>query len=142
MSSDAWWGNGGIIMSDKEPKQEIVLKDLLDGMAASTNVEEEYAPSTSIELTHEIVEAMFDESKIKMITDLSELEIKGLLKLHTLNEIVFDGKKSVISGLCKEIMLLKVSKNRGGRREMIKAIFSNSGASMDEPTSRFKRFLG
>jgi len=124
-------------------QKEIVLKDLLTGLATNVESEEEYAPSTSIELTHEIVEAMFDETKIKMITDLTELEIKGLLKLHTINQIIFDGRKSVISELCNEIMLLKVSKNRGGRREMIKAIFSNSGAGdFDESTSRFKRFLG
>jgi hypothetical protein len=133
-------------MSDEIPtpeQKEIVLKDLLTGLATNVESEEEYAPSTSIELTHEIVEAMFDETKIKMITDLTELEIKGLLKLHTLNQIIFEGRKSVISELCNEIMLLKVSKNRGGRREMIKAIFSNSGAGdFDEGTSRFKRFLG
>lgn len=123
-------------------KQAIVLKDVLNGMVANTESEEEYAPSTAIELTHEIVEAMFDETKLKMITDLTELEIKGLLKLHTLNEIIFSGRKSVISTLCNEIMLLKISKNRGGRREMIKAIFSNNGGMADESVSRFKRFLG
>jgi len=128
--------------NSQENGNEIVLKDLLTGLAAGTDSEEEYAPSTSIELTHEIVEAMFDETKLKMITDLTELEIKGLLKLHTLNEIIFNGNKSVISTLCNEIMLLKISKNRGGRREMIKAIFSNNGGMADESVSRFKRFLG
>lgn len=127
------------------PAQDTVdLKGLLEGMN-SMNVaggeEGEYAPATTIELTHEIVGAMFDETKLKMITDLTELEIKGLLKLHTINGIIFDSKKSVISNLANEIMLLKISKNRGGRREMIKAIFSNAGGMMDEGTSRFKRFI-
>lgn len=126
------------------PAQDTVdLKSLLEGMN-SMNVggeEGEYAPATTIELTHEIVGAMFDETKLKMITDLTELEIKGLLKLHTINGIIFDSKKSVISNLANEIMLLKISKNRGGRREMIKAIFSNAGGMMDEGTSRFKRFI-
>jgi len=123
-------------------ENKIVLKELLSEISNDNEGEEEYAPSTSIELTHEIVEAMFDENKIKMITELSDLEIKGLLKLNTLNEIIFEGKKSVISNLCNEIMLLKVSKNRGGRREMIKAIFSNSGGMQEESVGRFKRFLG
>ena len=76
-----------------------------------------------------------------MITDLSELEIKGILKLNLLNHIMFDGKKSILSFVSNEIMLLKVSKSRGGRREMIKAIFSNNG-EMEDSKSRFNRFLG
>lgn len=129
-------------MSDNDEKQTIELKTLLDGLSQNNEVESEMLPSTTIELTHEIVEALFEESKIKMITDLSELEIKGILKLNLLNEIMFDGRKSVLTFISKEIMLLKVSKNRGGRREMIKAIFSQGGADYDEGTSRFKRFLG
>jgi hypothetical protein len=130
-------------MSKEDTDTQVDLKTLLEGMSNLNNEKEdgEYPPSTSIELTHEIVEAMFDETKLKMITDLTELEIKGLLKLHVLNEIIFDGRSSVISKLSNEIMLLKISKNRGGRREMIKAIFSNSGEMMDEGVSRFKRFI-
>lgn len=129
-------------MSENQEKETIELKTLLAGLSENNVEEGELLPSTTIELTHEIVKALFEESKIKMITDLSELEIKGILKLNLLNEIMFDGRKSVLTFISKEIMLLKVSKNRGGRREMIKAIFSNTGGDMDEGTSRFKRFLG
>lgn len=126
-----------------EENATVDLKELLSGLSEGSAVsDEELAPSTSIELTHEIVEALFEESKIKMITDLSELEIKGILKLNLLNHIMFDGRKSILTFISNEIMLLKVSKNRGGRREMIKAIFSSGGGDMDESTSRFKRFLG
>jgi len=131
-------------LSDKKDNdsKSIELKDLLQGLSETRSSEEDYAPSSSIELTHEIVETMFNVEKIKMITDLSETEIHGILKLITINEIVFDGRKSIISKLCNEIMMLKVSKNRGGRREMIKAIYSGTGSGFDEPVSRFKRFIG
>ena len=127
--------------NDENPPS-VELKDLLEGLSTSNMSEDALPPASTVELTHEIVETMFDESKLKMITDLSELEIKGILKLSLVNEIIFGGKKSIISSMKNEIMLLKISKNRGGRREMIKAIYSGSGASYDEPVSRFKRFIG
>ncbi len=131
-------------MSEKknESPDTVDLKALLEGLSASGMSEEDMPPASNIELTHEIVEAMFDNSKLKMITDLNELEIKGILKLSLVNEIIFGGGKSVISIMRDEIMLLKISKNRGGRREMIKAIYSGSGAGYEEPVSRFKRFIG
>lgn len=115
------------------------LQTILESM--STDTEEEYTPSTPIELTHEIVEAMFDEQKLKMITDLTELEIKGMLKLHTLNAIIFEGRSSVLTMLADEIMMLKISKNRKGRAEMIQAIHSND-PEQNTVQSRFGRFLG
>ena len=127
---------------NKESKDSTELKDLLVGLSESGASNEEYAPSSNIELTHEIVETMFDANKIKMITDLTEIEIRGILKLSVINEIVFEGRKSIISKMCNEIMMLKVSKNRGGRREMIKAIYYGSAGGYDEPQSRFKRFIG
>jgi hypothetical protein len=130
--------------TEKEDKTAslIELKDLFEGLSQSNVSEEDLPPSSTVELTHEIVETMFDQTKLKMITDLNELEIKGILKLSIINEIIFDGKTSVISKMRDEIMLLKISKNRGGRREMIKAIYSGSGAGYEEPVNRFKRFIG
>jgi hypothetical protein len=132
-------------MSKKEKENSsnnVELKDLLEGLSQSSVSEEDLPPSSTVELTHEIVETMFDQTKLKMITDLNELEIKGILKLSIINEIIFNGKTSVISKMRDEIMLLKISKNRGGRREMIKAIYSGSGAGYEEPVNRFKRFIG
>jgi len=133
-------------MSDKKEKENssnnVDLKDLLEGLSQGGVSEEDLPPASTVELTHEIVETMFDQTKLKMITDLNELEIKGILKLSIINEIIFNGKTSVISKMRDEIMLLKISKNRGGRREMIKAIYSGSGAGYEEPASRFKRFIG
>ena len=130
-------------MADKqEESNDKNLKELLEGLSSNGISEGDLPPASNIELTHEIVETMFDDSKLKMITDLSELEIKGILKLSLVNEIIFGGGKSVISTMRDEIMLLKISKNRGGRREMIKAIYSGTGAGYEEPVSRFKRFIG
>lgn len=126
----------------KEVSNDVNLKDLLEGLSANGVSEEDLPPASNIELTHEIVQTMFDQERLKMITDLSELEIKGILKLSLINEIIFDGKPSVVSIMRDEIMLLKISKNRGGRREMIKAIYSGSGGGYEEPSSRFKRFIG
>jgi hypothetical protein len=116
-------------MSDesKEPKNPI--NDLLEAMNAPGNEDEDFVPTTDVELTHEIVQTLFDEEKLNMITSLSKRELSGIVKMYTINDIIHDGKDSVLTRMIHNFLTLKVSDNRLGRRELIQAII---GRQSDE----------
>ena len=129
-------------MTKKEPDPQTVdLQALLSGMSETGNGSDEYIPTTDIELTHAIVEQLFDDANIKMISDLTETEIKGILKLQTLNKMLYNGEPSLLSSVVDNLLVLKVSKNRQGRSELIKAISSTREGEADIKKG-FKRFLG
>lgn len=121
--------------------QTVDLQALLSGMSETGNGSDEYIPTTDIELTHAIVEQLFDDANIKMISDLTETEIKGILKLQTLNKMLYNGEPSLLSSVVDNLLVLKVSKNRQGRSELIKAISSTREGEADIKKG-FKRFLG
>lgn len=125
----------------KEP-EEVNLQDLLQSLADEETENAEYIPSTDIELTHEVVGQLFDETQIKMISDLSEPEIKGILKISLLNKILFAGQKTILTELIENLLTLKVSKNRLGRSELIQAISNTREEEDGSIKGRFKRFLG
>lgn len=129
-------------MAKKESEPQTVdLQELLSGMSETGNGSDEYIPTTDIELTHAIVEQLFDDANIKMISDLTETEIKGILKLQTLNKMLYNGEPSLLSSVVDNLLVLKVSKNRQGRSELIKAISSTREGEADIKKG-FKRFLG
>ena len=128
---------------DPEPLTEIGLKEVLEAFQTDTATELNLNPSNNIELTHEIVDKMFDSDKLDMITDVSDKEIQGLLRLSVVNKIFFDGKTSVLTSFMDNFKRLKISRNRQSRKELVKAIFSTSNTQDDnDNTSRFNRFLG
>ena len=120
-------------MTDKEePKNPI--NDLLEAMNATGNDDDEFVPTTDVELTHEIVQTLFDVENLNMITSLSHRELSGVMKMYTVNDIIHDGKESVLTRMIHNFLTLKVSDNRLGRKELIQAIIgrqsdevSNSG---------------
>ena len=120
-------------MADKEePKNPI--NDLLEAMNATGNDEEGFVPTTDVELTHEIVQTLFDVENLNMITSLSHRELSGVMKMYTVNDIIHDGKESVLTRMLHNYLTLKISDNRLGRKELIQAIIgrqsdevSNSG---------------
>jgi hypothetical protein len=115
-------------MTDKEePKNPI--NDLLEAMNATGNEDEDFIPTTDVELTHEIVQTLFDEEKLNMITSLSKRELSGVVKMYTVNDIIHDGKDSVLTRMIHNFLTLKVSDNRLGRKELIQAII---GRQSDE----------
>lgn len=131
---------------EDEPKptieQELTLRDALESMAVPVESDMTIQPTTSVELTHEMVQQMFDPDNLDMITDLTEKQIQGLLKMSILNHILFDGKESVLTIFMTTFKRLNISKYRLSRKEMVKAIFSTNGSIDDETaTSRFKRFF-
>lgn len=120
-------------MTDKEePKNPI--NDLLEAMNATGNDEDGFVPTTDVELTHEIVQTLFDVENLNMITSLSHRELSGVVKMYTVNDIIHDGKESILTRMIHNFLTLKVSDNRLGRKELIQAIIgrqsdevSNSG---------------
>ena len=120
-------------MSDKEePKNPI--NDLLEAMNTTGNEDDDFIPTTDVELTHEIVQTLFDVENLNMITSLSHRELSGVLKMFTINDIIHDGKGSVLTRMIHNYLTLKVSDGRLGRKELIQAIIgrqsdevSNSG---------------
>lgn len=122
--------------------EEVNLQDLLQGLADDEIENAEYIPSTEIELTHEVVGQLFDETQIKMISDLTESEIKGILKINLMNKILFNGQRSILTELTENLLTLKVSKNRLGRSELIQAISNTKEEEDGGIRGRFKRFLG
>ena len=115
-------------MADKEePKNPI--KDLLEAMNATGNDEEGFIPTTDVELTHEIVQTLFDVENLNMITSLTHRELSGVMKMYTVNDIIHDGKESVLTRMLHNFLTLKISDNRLGRKELIQAII---GRQSDE----------
>lgn len=129
-------------MAKNEEPEEVNLQNLLQSLSDDETENADYIPSTDIELTHEVVGQLFDETQIKMISDLTESEIKGILKINLMNRILFNGERSILTELTENLLTLKVSKNRLGRSELIQAI-SNTREEEDRSIKgRFKRFLG
>jgi hypothetical protein len=129
---------------EKEPETQVSdgLKELLEGLSNTGTGEEEYVPTTDIELTHEVVGQLFDDNNIKMVSDLNERQITGVLKLQSVNHILYDGKQSTLSVLIDNFLTLQVSKHRQGRSELIQAIANTDTESEGGIGGRFRRFLG
>ena len=104
-----------------DEKENINIADLINSMQTESDTDD-YIPSTDIELTHKIVETLFDNNNINMVSSVTKKELSGILKLFVLNEIVHEGRQSIISRLINNFLTLKVSENRLGRSELIKAI--------------------
>lgn len=130
---------------DKEPETKPTdqLEEMLKGLAnTGTDGSEDYVPTTDIELTHEVVGQLFDECNIKMVSDLNERQITGVLKLQSVNHILYGGKTSTLSMLIDNFLTLQISKHRQGRSELIQAIANTETGDETGIGGRFRRFLG
>ena len=119
-------------MSDKEDPTN-PINDLLEAMNSTGNDDDEFVPTTDVELTHAIVQTLFDVENLNMISSLSGKELSGVLKIYTVNDIIHDGKPSVLTNMIHNFLTLKVSDRRLGRRELIQAIIGRQ--SDDESNS-------
>jgi len=128
---------------ESETKTDDGLEKLLQGLSdTGAGGDEAYVPTTDIELTHEVVGQLFDDANIKMVSDLNETQIKGILKLQSVNHILYGGKTSTLSMLIENFMVLQISKNRLGRTELIQAISNTETSDEGGIGGRFRRFLG
>lgn len=128
---------------ESETKVDDGLEQLLQGLAdTGTGGDEAYIPTTDIELTHEVVGQLFNDANVRMISDLNERQITGILKLQSVNHILYGGKQSTLSMLIENFMVLQVSKHRQGRTELIQAISNTETGDESGIGGRFRRFLG
>ena len=128
---------------ESETKVDDGLEQLLQGLAdTGTGGDEAYIPTTDIELTHEVVGQLFNDANVRMISDLNERQITGILKLQSVNHILYGGKQSTLSMLIENFMVLQVSKHRQGRTELIQAISNTETGEENGIGGRFRRFLG
>lgn len=111
-------------MVDEETKSHTPIKDLANAMCDTNggSGEDGFIPTTDVELTHEIVQTLFNDDNLNMITSLSKRELSGVMKLHVINDIIHKGEDSVLTRMLFNYKSLKVSENRLGRKELIQAI--------------------
>lgn len=123
-------------MTDEEPKSHTPIKDLASAMCDTNgNSEDGFIPTTDVELTHEIVQTLFNDDNLNMITSLTKRELSGVMKIHVINDIIHRGEESVLTRMLWNYKSLKVSENRLGRKELIQAIIGRQ--SEDEGSGGF-----
>ncbi|MGB9497584.1 MAG: hypothetical protein ACKVE3_06935 [Dissulfuribacterales bacterium] len=117
-------------MSKKEEEEpKITIADLIN--AISDVGTEDLQPSTDIELANKIVDNLFDAENLNMITALTKKELDGILKLHLLDEIMYANvKNSILHKFLFTYKSLKISENRKGRSELVKAILGTKETEM------------
>ena len=126
-------------MSEKEDPTN-PINDLLEAMNSTGNDDDEFVPTTDVELTHEIVQTLFDVKNLNMITSLSARELSGVVKIYTVNDIIHDGKPSILTRIIHNYLSLKVSDRRLGRKELIQAIIGRQSDESDGG-GLIKRFI-
>ena len=125
---------------EKEPESQMTIADLVNAMS-DTGSEEDLQPSTDIELANKIVDALFDQSNINMITSLTKKELAGVIKLHLIDDIIYgNNKNSILKKLLLVYKTLKVSEYRKGRSELVKAIMGTK-ESAEEQGGVFRRYM-
>ena len=110
-------------MTDEETKTPLSIADLVEAMGNTTgDGNDDFVPTTDVELTHEIVQTLFDPENLNMITDLTPREISGCMKIHVINDIMHQGEESVLTRMLRNYKELKISRVRLGRKELIQAV--------------------
>lgn len=88
----------------------------------------------------DITKQLLNDKKVRQLTAIDRKELEPLSSLAAYQKI--SGSK-VIGNYLLENLLLRVSINRGGRREVVVVAKSYAqGASQDQQAGRLKRWLG
>jgi hypothetical protein len=129
-------------VSKKRTDELADIKEVLNEINNTETVEgdKEPIPKNSIELTHAVIESLFDENKLKMITNLDSKELKGISKLFMIDKIMFRKSKcALLTDFINNFLALKISLKGMGRTDLLKAIANVQDE--DEIKTGFKRFL-
>ena len=125
---------------EPEPEPKMTIADLVN-VISDTGASEDLQPSTDIELANKIVDSLFDQSNINMITSLTKREFTGVIKLELLNDIIYgNNKNSILRKLLHTYKTLKVSEYRKGRSELIKAILGTK-ENAEQSGGVFRRYM-
>ena len=125
---------------EPEPEPKMTIADLVN-VISDTGASEDLQPSTDIELANKIVDSLFDQTNINMITSLTKREFTGVIKLELLNDIIYgNNKNSILRKLLHTYKTLKVSEYRKGRSELIKAILGTK-ENAEQSGGVFRRYM-
>ena len=125
---------------EPEPEPKMTIADLVN-VISDVGTPEDLQPSTDIELANKIVDSLFDQSNINMITSLTKREFTGVIKLELLNDIIYgNNKNSILRKLLHTYKTLKVSEYRKGRSELIKAILGTK-ENAEQSGGVFRRYM-
>ena len=125
---------------ESEPEPKMTIADLVN-VISDTGTSEDLQPSTDIELANKIVDSLFDQSNINMITSLTKREFTGIIKLELLNDIIYgNNKNSILRKLLHTYKTLKVSEYRKGRSELIKAILGTK-ENAEQSGGVFRKYM-
>ena len=117
--------------------------EFINKMAAAMTVESTPGkgtdPETNIQLTNKIVDTLFDMVKRKMLGILGKNQIAGIKKLDMINEIMFNGRKSILTHVINNEIDFSISEGGKGRLQLVK--LSKSDDTDDEKLSRFRSYL-
>ena len=125
---------------EPEPEPKMTIADLVN-VISDTGSSEDLQPSTDIELANKIVDSLFDQTNINMITSLTKREFTGVIKLELLNDIIYgNNKNSILRKLLHTYKTLKVSEYRKGRSELIKAILGTK-ENAEQSGGVFRKYM-
>ena len=129
-----------IMGKEPEPEPKMTIADLVN-VISDVGTPEDLQPSTDIELANKIVDSLFDQTNINMITSLTKREFTGVIKLELLNDIIYgNNKNSILRKLLHTYKTLKVSEYRKGRIELIKAILGTK-ENAEQSGGVFRRYM-
>jgi hypothetical protein len=110
-------------MSDK--KKSDSMEDLIDKMSNVVNVDKKNAerlPTTNIDIVNKVTDVLFDmkvKAKKKMLGILSKEQISGIKRLDMVNQVMFDGKNSLIQNVIDNEIYFSVSEKGKGRDQLV-----------------------
>lgn len=130
-------------MVKKQPVPEDTAEAFINKIAGAVTLggnNEPKEPASNIELTNKIVDTLFDMPKRKMLGILTKQQITGIKKLDLLNEIIFNGKPSILTHIINNEIDLSVSENGQGREQLVK--LSKVDDPIEAQVKGIKRYLG
>lgn len=135
-----------MVKPKEDPKKESKPSDsdeFINKMATAMIVESKPGkgidPETNIQLTNKIVDTLFDMVKRKMLGILSKNQIAGIKKLDMINEIMFNGRKSILTHVINNEIDFSISEGGKGRLQLVK--LSKNDDTDDDKLSRFRSYL-
>jgi hypothetical protein len=128
----------------KEETRASDSDDFINKLAAAVTTEKTPGnntdPETNVQLTNKIVDTLFDMVKRKMLGILGKNQIAGIKKLDMINEIMFNGKKTIFTHIINNEIDFSISEGGKGRLQLVK--LSKSDDDSDEArASRFRSYL-
>ena len=146
--SGVLWGDDMSLLKKKKPDipQATITPDnvdeLINKMMVATTIQQADTiaqPSSNIELTNKVVDTLFNMVKRKMLGILTRRQISGVKKLYIINDIIFEGKASILTHIINNEIDMSVSEGGKGREQLVK--LTKVEDPIEPQIGRIKRYL-